>query len=117
MFTFKMYLVNFKMAFFRSKWATDKYSMGSYSFRSVETEANNVSHGQLAQPLLNSFGQPVSKNISSLNILTWADACVSCLYLKGFGEKQRQSTIPIFFLLVHSVGFSEYYQMTTMSYS
>lgn len=43
----------------RSKWATNKHFLGSYSHRSVNTEKSNVDDMDLANPLKNSAGKDV----------------------------------------------------------
>ncbi|XP_075223796.1 peroxisomal N(1)-acetyl-spermine/spermidine oxidase-like isoform X3 [Lycorma delicatula] len=47
------------VAILRSRWHSDPYSSGSYSFRSVDSDHLDVSHGQLAEPLVNDSGRKV----------------------------------------------------------
>ncbi|XP_044740336.1 spermine oxidase-like [Chrysoperla carnea] len=47
------------VAFTRSKWYTNPYFRGSYTFRSMATEKLNTSAADLAQPLKNSTGKEV----------------------------------------------------------
>lgn len=43
----------------RSKWKSNPYVRGSYSFRTVQSEEKNVSAAQLAEPIRDSSNKPV----------------------------------------------------------
>lgn len=45
--------------YFRFKWHSNPHFRGTYSFRSMETEAANTSAADLARPLVTEDGKPV----------------------------------------------------------
>ncbi|XP_044738284.1 spermine oxidase-like [Chrysoperla carnea] len=59
MFLGKKFNIPEPVNFTRSKWATNKHFLGSYSYRSVNTEKSKVDDMDLANPLKNSAGKDV----------------------------------------------------------
>lgn len=57
----QMILENKMKTISRSKWGSNKWTRGSYSFRSIKTDNMNVWAEDLSEPVTNIQGKPVSK--------------------------------------------------------